>query len=219
LNPARFGAGGTDPFWSSVRLLMHFNGANGSTTFTDNSSPAKTFTRSGDPSITTAQFKFGGASGTFDGDDFLVTSTAMSFGTGDFTVEAWLRFNSTADMALLAGLSNTEMDLAFVGNEVRIGRLNTAWDSAFSFTRSTGVWYHVAWCRSGTSMRAFVDGTQVGTTSTNSNAYNAATGFRVGASNTTTRRFSGWIDDLRVTVGVARYTANFTPPAAQFPDS
>lgn len=207
-----------DPDFANVALLLHLNGPDGGSTFTDSSSFEKTVSRSGTVEIDTAHYKFGGASCVFGGAAYLTSASAMSFGAGDFTVEGWFRFNSTEDMGVLAGASNTEMDFAFIGTQVRIGRLNTAWDSSFNFTRSTDVWYHVAWCRDGTDLRVFVDGTQIGSTATNSLSYDADTSFKVGASADVERRFNGWIDDFRVTVGVARYTSDFTPPAAQFPD-
>ena len=78
-------------------LLLHCDGTDASTTFTDSSSPAKTVTAVGDAQLDTAQFKFGTASGLFDGtgDELTVTDHAdFDFGTGDFTIEFFVRFNS-----------------------------------------------------------------------------------------------------------------------------
>lgn len=214
------GGGGTDPYYGSIGVLLHLDGADASTTFTDSGPSGKIVTAVGNAQIDTAQSVFGGASLLLDGaGDYLThTGSAMSFATGSFTVEAWLRFASTSDHSVLAGISDSNYDFAFVGSTIRVGRVNTAWDSSVSFTRSTNTWYHVAWCRDGTNLRIFVDGAQQGSTLTNSNAYNAASGFYVGTATAGDRNFHGHIDDLRVTAGVARYVANFTPPAAPFPD-
>lgn len=213
------GGGGTDPHFANVQLLLHMDGPDDSTSFPDSSSFVRTMVPNGGAHVSTDESVFGGAAGEFSGTAYLQSTSNMSFGTGDFTVEGFVRFDTTADMGFLAGLNNAEMDFAFVGNEMRLGRLNTAWDSVFPFTRSTGIWYHVAWCREGTGLRAFVDGVQAGSTATNSTAYNAVSDFKIGASTGADRRFDGFIDEVRITAGVARYTANFTPPAAPFPNS
>ena len=86
-----------DPYFSNVSLLLHMDGSNGSTTFTDNSSNGFTVTANGNAQISTAQSKWNGASGYFDGaGDFLTVpvNSAFELGTGDFDVELWARFDS-----------------------------------------------------------------------------------------------------------------------------
>jgi len=83
----------SDTYYSNVSLLLHCDGSNGSTTFTDNSPSPKTVTANGNASVSTAQSKFGGASAVFDGTgDYLSLdgSSGFAFGTGDFTIEFWL---------------------------------------------------------------------------------------------------------------------------------
>jgi hypothetical protein len=96
----RFKQGGTwprtrvDPFSANVSLMLHFDGANGSTTFVDSSPNNFTVTRAGDAVISTAQSRFGGSSVVFDGDsDYLSAgfNDAFAFGTSDFTIEVWYR--------------------------------------------------------------------------------------------------------------------------------
>lgn len=94
-------------------------------------------------------------------------------------------------------------------------------DFTASWTPATNTWYHVAVSRQGTSLRAFIDGTQLGTTQTNSVNYVRVNSdplyigqYFAGSAN---RYLNGYIDDLRITKGLARYTANFTPPTAPFP--
>ena len=81
-----------DDYYNSCSLLMHFNGTNGSTTFTDNGPSPKTVTSNNGAAISTAQSKFGGASGLFDGtNDYLSTNSTSAFDwQGDITIECWI---------------------------------------------------------------------------------------------------------------------------------
>ena len=173
----------------------------------------------GNTQLSTAVKKYNSASMYFDGTgDYLTTPAKdpLSFGTGDFTVEAWVYFASiAADRGILGSSGVGGYDFVWrTSNGLNIGRINTAFDNSFAFTPVANTWYHIAYSRSGTSLRAFVDGTQVGTTATNSNAYNSVTAVIVGGSTTADRLMNGYIDDLRITKGYARYTSNFTPPSA-----
>jgi hypothetical protein len=79
-------------------------------------------------------------------------------------------------------------------------------------------WHHLALTRLGTAVTIWVDGVSRAT-STSSASFSGQTNF-VGRNNAySPRNLVGYIDDLRITKGVARYTANFTPPTAAFPDS
>jgi hypothetical protein len=229
LNPYRFATGAGDPYWANVVLLLHMDGTDASTTFTDHSSSAKTVTANGNAQIDTAQSKFGGASGLFDGtDDYLTMadSADWDFGTGDFTVEGWFRFTAhTSIMVFLSNYLNASAGWYFRYRS-DTGALNFGNGDvsliSVSWTPSDSVWYHITAARSGTSLRIFVDGTQVGSTATDStNITGSSTSMYVGTlfSGSPLQDYNGWIDDLRITKGVARYTSNFTAPSAAFPNS
>jgi len=213
--------GPTDPDFANVSLLLHMDGSNGSTTFTDSSSNAVTVTAQGDAQISTAQSKFGGASGLFDGNgDYLSipSSSDFDFGTGDFTVEAWVLRTSGVTFNLFTSVNvggfEFYMDL-FGGWSVARPGQSLDYQSGASLT--SNVWSHVALCRDATSIRVFVNGVISPTTQSNSISYNASSG---GSTVTSSQRsLTGYIDDLRITKGVARYTTSFTPPTAPFPDS
>lgn len=234
---SRSGAGGgvTDPNFANVLLLLHFDGSNGSTTFTDSSPSPKTITANGNAAITTAQSVFGGASGNFDGTgDYLTTSAAASVWNiigGDFTIELWFRctLSGTRNKTLLSTRGTSGPNAA--GWNIDISSANgivmNYWDSSGA---SYGVtvpdsslainsWHHVAFCRSGNTVRAFLDGVQQGS-STWSATPTVGQGLYVGRTTTinTARDFPGQIDDLRITTA-ARYTSDFTPPTSPFPDS
>ena len=152
---------------------------------------------------------------TFNGTtDYLIipNNAAFTFGTGDFTVECWAYWNSVVDVGFFGSSAGGGQDFAYVAGTLRIGRINTAWDNQFAFTPSAGQWYHIAFTRSGTTARAFVNGVQVGTSGTNSVSYsqNGSTSF-IGVSNPPDRYMNGCISNLRVVKGTALYTSNFTP--------
>jgi len=87
-----------------------------------------------------------------------------------------------------------------------------------SSTLTTGQWNHVAVSRSGTSLKMFFNGTSVATATNSTSFGSASSGVFVGAYYDGTYPLNGYIDDLRITKGYARYTANFTAPTAAFPN-
>lgn len=206
-----------DQLFGDVKLLLHMDGANGSTTFIDDSPLANTVTASGNAQISTAQSKFGGSSGLFDGSGDLLTTGSRIAVSGDFTVECFAYPLSVADQIIASDpLDNLQI--------FRLNRLNDVGSlsfyavntSVFVFT-GAGVtaneWNHLAICRSGSSTRAFVNGAQVGTTITTwSGGFTFSTiGGRFGLD------FNGYIDEFRLTLA-ARYESNFTVQDAPFPD-
>lgn len=223
---AASGGGSSDPNFSNVALLLHMEGANGSTTFTDNSPRPKDVTPFGNAQISTAQSQFGGASASFDGSgDYLqvATGTDFEFGTGDFTIEFWLRLNNaSAQQNIYESRVSTEASRPVIGfNAGTLRYLNGGTiDRITSGTLVANTWYHVAVARFGTNTRMFVNGTQAGATFTDTTNYGVGAGRPLIGSFAGTAAFlNGFIDELRVTKGVARYTANFTPPTAPFPDA
>ncbi len=203
-------------------LLIHADATNNKNnhTFIDSSSNNFTFIRNGNATQGTfSPFSQTGWSNSFDGTgDYLTLSsnTALSFSTGDFTLEFWVYFNSvSADSGFVGSTGTGGYDFLWrTSTGLNIGRINTAFDNTFAWSPTVGKWYHVAYCRSGTSLRAFIDGTQIGTTATNSTAYNSATAVVIGGSSTSDRLLNGYISNLRMLKGTASYTANFTPPTA-----
>lgn len=177
----------------------------------------------GNVQISTSVKKYGTGSLAFDGNgDYLAGpyNPNLDFGTGDFTVELWFYFNGSVTGAGFIGSKNIDgMDFAFTSSSLRIGRINTAWDSTFAWTPSANTWYHIAFTRSNGTVRAFVDGTQVGSSLSNTNNYYPNGGVYVGVSAPPDRYANGYIDDLRITKGYARYTTTFTPPTKALSDT
>jgi hypothetical protein len=212
-----------DEHWASVVLTMHMDGVDGSTTFTDET--GKTVTAYGDAQVDTAQSKFGGASLVLDGTgDYIeasAASTDFAFGTGDFTVEFWARKPANGQGGYDSAICTASGGSVVGGWLVELSSSRGfVWNIggpvlSYSTNPNDSTWHHWAVCRSGTTLKLFMDGVAVAST-TNSTNIVANYALRVGSCPGTSYSFNGYIDDLRITKGVARYTANFTPPAAAF---
>jgi hypothetical protein len=229
VNPYRFAAAGnTDPYFSSVVLLLHCDGTNGATSATDYSNSAHSITFYGNAQLSDTSPKFGTAAVLFDGSgDYIQApdSADWDFGTGDFTIEFWYKSTTnTSDPGTFVSQYNGN-GFTFRWYLGALYMLNGATTIATggSWTPTTGVWYHIAACRSGTSLRLFVDGTQSGSTATSSdNITGSNLPLELGCmpySGGHIFPLNGRLDDVRITKGVARYTANFTAPTEAFPNS
>ena len=220
------------------------DGADGSTSFPENSTSGTVWTANGNAQVDTAQSKFGGASLLVDGNgDYLSTGAPATPPErpydfyGQFCVESWFRVNAFANnfgsiFASGSGFYSVLANAIMVfgsgvggGNAQKIHVTLRGGASTFFGTSalSAGVWYHFALTRDGSNnVRLFLDGVQQGSTVSSSAGFEfQSTGTRIGSNgwDGAASFFNGWIDDLRVTKGVARYTANFTPPSAAFPNS
>ena len=226
-----------DPHYASVSLLLHGDGADGSTTVTDSSATPKTVTVVGNARISTAQSKFGGSSMYFDGagDYFTVPpNVSLNLANKNFTVEAWIYV-----LALTSGRQNildkdgvsaatysqynvsileTGKLYAFLGNGTGVSPSGTAYTG--STTVTTGAWHHVAVVVSGGTCTGYLDGVQQWSAPAGV-MYDGGKPLNIGyqALEPNYSFFNGYIDELRITKGVARYTSNFTVPSEAFPNS
>jgi hypothetical protein len=210
-----------DPDFASVSLLLHGDGTNGSTTITDSSPTPKTVTAVGDAQISTAQSKFGESSLLIDGTgDRLDSSNSadFTFGTQNYTIEGWL-FQSTFSTNALVDFREDGTAIAIYSSISTDRKLtvtsNTAVILSSSILFSANTWMHWAVSREASTIRTFVGGTLAGSV-TDTRNYTSTT-CRIGQSSAG-QDFNGYIDDLRITKGIARYSGNFTPPTAPFPD-
>lgn len=205
-----------DPYWNNVVLAMHMDDVG----LTDVKGHAVTL--NGNASRSAAQSKFGGYSAYLDGTGDYITvpsGSDFAFGTGDFTVEFWFMQTVAGNPFLIDCRPISSTNGAYVTTYIDAGTVVFFTNAAARITSSaitTGAWYHVAVCRSGTSTRLFLNGTQTGSTYTDPTNY-IASPVNIGASGNGLFPLTGYFDDIRITKGVARYTANFTPPAAAFP--
>jgi len=141
------------------------------------------------------------------------TNNALDFSTGDFTIEAWVYPNSiAADWFIISSSGSGGLFFGYsTGYGIGWGRTAVAWDYRSTGVGGAGTWQHMAITRSGTSMKIFYNGTQVGTTQTLATAYNLGTTSTTIGSQGANYYFNGYISNLRVVKGTAVYTANFTP--------
>jgi hypothetical protein len=215
-----------DSSYDDVTLLLPFDGTDGGTSTSDQSSSSNTITFNGNAQLDDAQVKFGDTSLLLDGvsDYVAVGAGAAITGTGDFTIEMWYRPNADGTNQVLYDQrpASTQGVYPTIYRNTS-NKLLFFTDSADRITGTTnivvGSWYHVAVSRASGTTRLFVNGVQEGSNYTDSNNYlNGASRPILGASGVdpTTLEISGWLDDVRVTDGFARYTAAFTAPLAPF---
>jgi len=230
-----------DPDFGKVVLLMHADGADGSASFVDSSSRASSISVGGNANLTTAQSKFGGASASFDGTgDYLsISPSALDFGTGDFTIEGWFYLSSagseyrflyhqhwgSAYMSIRFGNSGFGARLQFGIDDTT---LPGVYSSALTQSSLLNGWHHVALTRGGGVVRAFLDGTLLTLRNNNytgpsvtswSDASNIVGTTDGNVSTAGAAAWLGYLDEFRITKGVARYTADFIAPATKFADS
>jgi len=221
----------TNGTWDSyTKLLLHCDGTNTSTSFPD-AATGKTVTAVGSAQVSTAQKTFGTGSALFDGSgDYLSVAdhADWDFGSGDWTVDFRVRFNTSASVGVLVNQFDSTANqrswiiyysgsgnLVFLGSTA--GTSSNVVDSS-AWTPTNGVWYHIAVVRSGNNMYKFVDGTQIGTTDdvTGITLFNSSAILAVGSNSEGGQSFDGWIDELRISKGIARWTTTFTPPTLPY---
>lgn len=209
-----------DLYFSSVKLLLHLDGTNGSTTFTDSSTSPVLMTSFGSPVISTAQSKFGGASLFTPSGSYINTPSSSRFTlttTTEFTIECWFY------VAAHNQTNRAIFSLQSLGFTCNLRTVDTLRFGAIDGTAAVpvGQWNHLAVVRSGVSgtFKMYLNGTQDGGTQ-NYAAGTATDAIFVGYSAPNAGMpWVGYIDEFRATYGVARYTANFTPPTAPFPNA
>jgi hypothetical protein len=203
----------------STTLLLHGDGVDGSTVFTDET--GKAVTAYGNAKISTAQSKFGGASMYFDGvGDYLRFGISTDFEfPGDFSVEAWVYCGShLGNIFSCRDVSTNGITVRVYQGKLSIFYAAGAGDITVNADHPINQWFHLALVRFGATVKVYQDGAEVGSALTwNGILLNAGSSSPcVGAYlyPTPGEFFSGYIDDLRITKGLALYTANFTPPSA-----
>ena len=222
-----------DVYYPQTSLLMHFNGTNGSTTMTDNSKNNFAVTAVGNAQLSTAQSKFGGSSLLLDGTgDYLTlpSNSQFAFGTGNFTIECWIYFAAGSSYREIFSCRATDSVAVSTNGSLGINPNNGIfwYTNTFIINYTTNIptnqWVHVTVCRNGSSIKIFVNGTEVATTSTSGFSFSSSDpsyALAIGRYQYSAPAgyYTGYLDELRITNGVARYTGNFTPSTTQFLDS
>jgi len=180
----------------------------------------------GNAQISTTQSKYGGSSMAFDGNgDYLSipNTSLLQLGSSDWTIECWAYINSTTGDQRPISQNNSNYEFAFFmssGGAMYAASYQSGGSTNFNIsmgTLSAGQWYHLAASRSGSTVRAFVNGI-LQNSATYSGTIDARTGgWRLGASYVPGDYFNGYLNDVRITK-YARYITNFTPPTSQLQD-
>jgi len=218
LDPTSFGEFDTNGVWQPIEYTGSY-GTNGfHLPFSDNSTAAALGTdTSGNGNDWTANnltssidilpaVEFGGNSS-----DYLSigNDSSLTFGSGDFTIEAWMNFDTAGSYTLVE--KGSDWSLLSDNNRwvFKYGNTNSF---VLSWTPTFGEWYHVACVRNGSTVTLYIDGQSIGSGPAYTSV--ADTGDLVIG---TSARFSGYVFDgyvsnLRIVKGTALYTSNFTPP-------
>jgi hypothetical protein len=229
-----------------VVSLLHMDGPNAGTTFTDNArNGAHTWTASGNASIQTSDSVFGGASGVFDGTgDYINTpySSDFDFDVNDLTWDLWVKWLNGPGAGLTVGLITVGY-IASSNNRVQFSLLNKGGGGlayAYQFVAvingTTAAyyqtpyvanffpsgWIHLAAVRNGSNFYIFINGVSQNLTVNTAIGTNSITpavneGMRIGRLGAiTTGDFWGSMDEVRISKGIARWTSNFTAPTRAY---
>ena len=175
----------------------------------------------GDARVSTSVTKYGSSSMYFDGTgDYVTEPTNVNFGygTGDFTIEFWLYLNALGLQTIFSNLSADASVNPHIYYSSGLLYFTNSATRITGSTLSTATWYHIAVCRASSSTKMFINGTQSGSTYADTNNYGTTAPLGIGTywvsgTPSSASTLNGYIDDLRVTKGIARYTTTFTPPS------
>jgi len=214
--------------------LLHMNGTAGATTFTDTT--GKTWTANGNARISITHSKFGGSSGYFDGvGDFLSAPDSDDWyldngsNTTSWTVDFWIRFwqlpASDIQGIIQQRVDNNNFWEINIGNGYVVFNIRTAGvtlvNKQNAFVPTIDTWHHVAVVKNGDAgYMMFIDGTQIGTTQTDTDSMSNYGGtIRIGTHTSSAgvdTNMTAYLDEFRISKGVARWTSNFTPPTSEY---
>jgi len=219
-----------DPDFANVVLLLHYDNDD-EQPYPDFSSYHRATTQTGLLATDTLTPKFGAGSGIYDGTNYLECAFSADFGfAGDWTIECWAKRTGTSqagsqNIIFANNLSDGTAQLRYINYNPLTGKYSYTGPSGvlvpFTDAATLNVWMHLAVTRSGTTVRGFQGGvlqfTQVG-----DNSSDISTAITVGGALVadwgTNHGFVGVLDEFRITKGIARYTTDFTPPTAPFPN-
>lgn len=228
--PGATSSSSADPYWANVKiLLVNDSAANNSTTFTDQSTGAHTFTAQSGAKYSTASAPTGLTSSLVEnGSSDYVKGTASAdyvIGTGDFTFEGFFNTNTVTGGALhtifdLDSVSGTGTDwMALHQQDTQLLLASNSAPQITAGSISAGTWYHWAVVRSGTTVTLYLGGSSIGSYTNNSSIGGAGRLMNIGAQPGSSRWFNGYLASYRLTIGTARYTTGFTPPTPPLPNS
>lgn len=207
-------------------LLLHLDGVDAATSFSDSSNSPKTVSARGAAQVDTAASKFGGGSLILAGSgDYLEIPYHADFllGQDSFTLDMWFNCNLASGLVgHLAAMNSIWSLFRHSDNTVRFtidtdaGTFTLISSSMFTNGLNTG-WHHVAIVRNGLTLYLFIDGVEEGSTAISGTALvpSPSPSFFVG-SNGSTSHWNGWLDEVRFVVGLAQWTSEFILPSEAY---
>ena len=227
----------SDPHWDKVVSLLHFDGDQGSTSFPDET--GRSWVAEGSARISTENKVFGSGSGRFDGtpNTRIVSAASPDFflGTEDFCIEASVYISGDSALSsggarhaaifVVAGPQGASLELLILGNSTKTGTGLALWNGTTLISVpgeiAHGEWHYLAVTRHGSVFRFWLNGSQLGSDQASTISFGSATSDAfIGGSVVTGYNYplNGWVDEVRISKGVGRYTENFTPPDKPFPN-
>lgn len=184
-----------------------------------------TLTLLGNASTSTTQTKFADTAMYFDGNgDYITIPDNYDFHfTHDFTIEFWMYHTSTSDGGYTAvfggnGSGTNGWNIYMQESSGNLYFFHTSFLITATSALTANTWHHIAVTRSGSGIKMFVDGTQVGSTASSSATLvqnSSSLGTRIGYDHGANGYYEGYIENLQVITGTAKYTSNFTAPTAE----
>jgi hypothetical protein len=230
-------SGPADQYFNNNILLLHMDGVSGSRSFIDNSPTNATMLTAGFVMVDTAQYKYGNASAFFNRSATTSLRTSalpivFDLGTGDFTIEGWFYFkeNNIGYQPLMSSYVAADQTGWLLTTETNhflnfYSASNTTWNNTKTTTArpALSTWTHLAVTRQSGTINIWASGVNISSGgSGGTNPIRLGNFIAIGHypyySSPAIRTFDGYIDDIRITKGIARYTTNFTPPTFEFPN-
>jgi len=208
----------TTPLTAITNTSLLVRGDTGA--FYDLSNNGNGMTSTGTTAVTTQVKKYGAESASYTATAYQTVADAVNLqlGTGDYTIEAWVYRNAAGVLHSLIckGAAATGWLLQVNSSNQLVFTVTSTAILTSTTTIAATTWTFVTVTRSGTSTRLFVGG-NLEATATDSTNFNQTNALLVGSDRSNANGLNGYLDDIRITKGVARYTATFTPPTVTFP--
>lgn len=214
--PMRWPGSAGDPYWANVVALLHLD-----SDFTDKT--GKSWSGVNSPTIGSGTVKFGAGAAVLNGSKYIEgpTSSDWSMGTGDYTVECWAYLTAWPTGAWYCPVGNSGSSTGWEFQVSTSGQFHWAVPTQEANLSSavgaftTGTWHFCSFSRVGANRYLGLDGTIVASGSTSINDTNTAA-VRIGANRSGTDFWNGFVDEVRITKGVGRYTQSFAAPTQPF---
>ena len=220
-----------DNYYYDNILLMHFDN-DGSGSFIDSSAYQRTISSYGNVVLSNTQSKFGNSSVYFDGSgDYLevANDSSLDFESEDFTIEYWEYRVGTGTSPVMcrfrAGNGLNPWLVGYNGHgtlQFYMSTNDSGWNMVGALSMGSpiyNIWSHYAVVKEGNTIRTYQNGNQIATTTTNLSTAAGSGPLSIGRyANNSSDYYDGYLDDIRITKGVARYSSNFSVPVAPVPD-